>query len=170
MFTPVNGGLCLGQTTDTGVPSNNLRSAQQLITALKAAPADEDDLNFAASLLEIDYMIRTQDLSRAFELVNDLFGTCNAQPVPSVYQRIRLLSTKTRLFALAGKPQKGFSISLRAVVVAQRSRNVYALPEAVDALAGVLNGLEQYEKAFQLIDSARGRVCFESLGGTEWGG
>lgn len=129
---------------------------------MKSTPTDEADLNFTASLLEIDYLNRTRNLTQALTLVEDLFEACSRDSIPDVLKRIRLMTAKAELFAKCNRPQKGFSIAMRAVVAAKRSQNVFALLEAVTALAGVLVGLRQWEAAFQLLESAKGRVSSKS--------
>ena len=132
--------------------SDDLRAAESLLERLKVAPLSDQDLAYQISMLEIDYLIRRRNFSAAFSLIDDMATQCEDQGA-DVYHRIRLLSTKALLFAKCGRPQKGLSLAVRALLAAYRSKTMVALWDAVGVLAVVLIGLEQFEEALRLVES-----------------
>lgn len=106
------------------------------------------------------------DFSTALQRIDDMAAQCKKQG-SDVYHRIRLLSAKAFLFARIGRPQKGFSVAVRATAAAQRSMIMPALWEACTALAGVLVGIGQFQAARDVLLSVVYQVSgwfFEALG------
>ena len=61
------------------------------------------------------------------------------------------MTLKAKIFAAAGQPERGFSAAVRAASTAMRARILPALWDAVGALAGILNELEEYRAANELL-------------------
>ena len=75
-----------------------------------------------------------------------------------MYQTIKLMLLKAQIFAKAGLPQKGFSLSIRAAALAHRARYLNILWEAIGTLSKVLCSLSDFEAAIQLLKSIMPRV------------
>lgn len=100
-----------------------------------------------------------ENFSEAFDLIHAQFTHSKMD----VYQRIRLLNAKVFLFAAVERPQKGFSISLRAATAAYRSKNASALWESVSAVVTVLNSLSEWDTAISLVDTSVYHVSYFGL-------
>lgn len=111
-----------------------------------------------ATMLEIDYLAHTEKLSQAFELLHETWTKCEERGLPDVCQRIQLMCTKVALYSMMGRPSKGFSNAVRAVMAVERTKDVRILLEATLALVTVFIGLEQWDKALAMVESANGRV------------
>ena len=70
-----------------------------------------------------------------------------------IYQRVTILIAKATLFAKVGKPEKGFSVALRAASTSSRARLMPSLWEAVGCIAHILNGIGESRAASRLLDS-----------------
>lgn len=70
-----------------------------------------------------------------------------------LYQMIQLMALKARIYDMAGVPQKGFSVSLRAASLAYRSRSLPALWYAIGSLGRVLISLKEYQATARLLRS-----------------
>ncbi len=75
-----------------------------------------------------------------------------------VYQRIKLMTLKARIYDKAGIPQKGFSVALRAASLAHRARLLPALWEAVGAVSAILISLKEFNAAAKLLESIMPQV------------
>ncbi|KAL9068373.1 MAG: hypothetical protein Q9157_006524 [Trypethelium eluteriae] len=116
---------------------NNIVASSHLLSRLKAASPLDPELNLELALLEVDYLIRQQKLPTAFDLVEDL-GVRLKDEGADVYQRIRVLSCKGKVFSRAGKPEMGFSVALRAANASLKARIMPAAWEAVGVLCNIL--------------------------------
>ena len=72
--------------------------------------------------------------------------------------RIRLLIHKADIWALAGKPAKGFSVALRAASTAYNRLLLPLLWHAVAALANILIDLSEFEGAKRIVDAIMPQV------------
>lgn len=106
----------------------------------------------------MEYLVRSDNLLKAFELVSKLDSQCGRYSL-DVYYRIRLLITKANLFAKCGKAEKGLSIAVRAVTAAYQTRAVHLLWEAAGALAVILISLEHFQPAHNLLEAVVYQVC-----------
>ncbi|KAI9715434.1 MAG: anaphase promoting complex subunit 5 [Chrysothrix sp. TS-e1954] len=130
----------------------DLTQAENLHCSLKPMPPPDPDLKVQHRLLHIDYLVRISSFEEALKEVQQLADFCE-QDQPDVYHRIRLLSTKAKIWRAVGRPQKGFSLAIRATAAAWRARVLPALWEATGVLAGVLSSLEEYDAAEKLVAS-----------------
>ena len=115
------------------------------------------ELSFHICTLEIDLEMRRKDNSKALELLEKL-ATQLDEFDADIYQRVKLMTLKARIYEKAGIPQKGFSVALRAASVAHRARLLPALWEAVGAICGVLNSLGEFSAAVKLMESVMPQV------------
>lgn len=77
-----------------------------------------------------------------------------------IAQRLHLLTVKSKIFAAAGQHTKGFSIALRAALVAERHRLISVLVEALAVLSTIFNALGEFEGARGLAEATLPHVCF----------
>lgn len=75
-----------------------------------------------------------------------------------VFQRVKLMVLKARIYDKAGTTQKGFSVVLRAASMAHKARVLPVLWEAVGAVSRVLISLEEFEAAAKLMESIMPQV------------
>ena len=113
--------------------------------------------SFLISLLEIDYYMRLGSFSKAFELIENL-ATQLKQQDADVYQITQLQTLKAHLFAKCGKPERGFSIALRAASTAYQAKILPVAWDAVGAVSNVLIQLEEFEAARRLLDATLPQV------------
>ncbi|KAH6630139.1 anaphase-promoting complex subunit 5-domain-containing protein [Chaetomium sp. MPI-SDFR-AT-0129] len=141
---------------------NNLESAEALLSQLlqTAAEDTEADMVFTIDMLHIDTLIRRKYFDAAFTKIERLMSELREDNRDSAL-RIRLLLAKVHLFDATGRPEKGFTIAMRAVSLAWRSRLVCVLWEAVGALANILNALGEFGPAERLLVAAIPR-CLET--------
>jgi anaphase-promoting complex subunit 5 len=141
---------------------NNLDSAEALLSQLlQNSPEDiEPDMVFIIDNLHIDALILRQDLDAAFAKVERLLAALREDD-KDVALRIRLLLVKAHLFDRAGRPEKGFTIAVRAASLSWRARLASLLWQAVGALANVLTALGEFAAAEQLLLAVLPR-CLET--------
>jgi hypothetical protein len=72
---------------------------------------------------------------------------------------LHLLTLKAAVFAAAGKPEKGFSIAVRAASRAERAGLLPVLLEALAALAEILNKVGEFGASRDLAEAALPQVC-----------
>jgi hypothetical protein len=73
---------------------------------------------------------------------------------------LHLLTLKAAVFAAAGKPEKGFSIAVRAASRAERAGLLPVLLEALAALAEILNRVGEFGASRDLVEAALPQVRF----------
>lgn len=131
---------------------DNLQAAETLISQLlQTGPKDpEPDIVFMIDTLHIEYLYRRGDFEEAFTKVERLISELRDEN-RDISLRIRLLLTKAHLFDLVGRPEKGFTIVMRATRLAWRARLLLLLWQGVGALANILNSLGEFAGAAQII-------------------
>ncbi|KAI9824674.1 MAG: hypothetical protein M1819_000827 [Sarea resinae] len=131
---------------------DDLIAAEHLLSKLLFTPPSDPDIAFSLSLLKIDFLMRKGSDSAALGTLEDL-ATKLSDEGADIYWRTRLLSLKALLLAKCGRPQKGFSVALRAASIAHRARLLPALWEAIGAVANVLNSLNEFDAASKLLSA-----------------
>jgi len=139
-----------------------MSAAEILIASLRVAPGTDPEISYQIAMLEIDYLMRKGSFTTALNKIEDLAEKCEKESA-DVYQRIRLLVSKASLFAKSGRPQKGFTLALRATTAAYQAKVIPVLWEAVGALALVLNSISQFKSAELLLRSVIPRVSLEVI-------
>ena len=154
---------------------NSIATTDQLFSAIAAAASSDHETGYQLRLFEIERAILCGDYSVAFVKTES-----TTQPRPSqssklassnlvasrtpvflttdVAQRLGLLLARAKVYAEAGAPEKGFSITVRA---ADRAFSTMLLPllwEAVGVLANILNALSEFEAAEKLLSVALPKV------------
>jgi anaphase-promoting complex subunit 5 len=153
---------------------NNLPSASHLLSQLlQNTPDDIDpDTLFLIHTLHIESLTRHQDYASASTKIESLLAQTRAQPTRDAALLIHLLLLKAHLYDLTGRPERGFTVAMRAASMAWRARLVALLWQAVGALANVLNALGEFAAAERLLVAVLPR-CLEGdgvyLAGVLWG-
>ncbi|CZT04911.1 related to anaphase-promoting complex subunit 5 [Rhynchosporium graminicola] len=131
---------------------NDLSGADQLLSQLlQCNSSDTDtDLAFETNTLHIDYLIRRTDYGRALAKIEQLASEMK-EDGDDLNLRIKLLTMKALLQDKAGRPQKGFSIAVRAASIAWRARLIPALWGAMGAIANILTSLSEFQAARQIL-------------------
>ena len=134
---------------------HDMSSACYLLSHLRIPDEDsltDPELSFQIKLLQIDYYQRIGSYEDAFHAIEDLFDKLQADEA-DIYQRTHVMVMKALLWNKVDKPQKGFSVAMRAVSIAIQARLLPALWEAVGVLANILGSLEEYDAQRQLLDA-----------------
>ncbi|KAF2674965.1 hypothetical protein BT63DRAFT_449952 [Microthyrium microscopicum] len=111
----------------------------------------DPDLSFQVSLLKIDYLKRLGSFDAAYNTIEDLADQLKADDA-DIYQRIHVMVLKALLFDTIGKPQKGFSIAMRAANAAWQARIIPALWEAWGAVANILGALGEFDAERKVLE------------------
>jgi anaphase-promoting complex subunit 5 len=133
---------------------NNLDGADQLLSQLlQSSGIDTDpDLAFEINTLHIDYLIRRTDYSRALAKIEEMASAIQEEG-DDINLRVNLLTMKSLLQDKAGRPQKGFSVAVRAASIAWRARLIPALWAAMGSIANILTSLYEFQASSQILIS-----------------
>jgi anaphase-promoting complex subunit 5 len=133
---------------------NNLDGAGQILTQLLqcGGPDSDPELSFEIDLLHIDYLIRRTDFGSALAKIEELALSIK-NTGDDVNLRVKLLTTKALLQDKAGRPQKGFSVAVRAASIAWRARIIPGLWIAMGAIANILTSLGEFHAASEILIS-----------------
>jgi anaphase-promoting complex subunit 5 len=108
-------------------------------------------LAFQIRILRVDYLLRLGSFDTALDAIEDLADNLK-QNDADVYQRIHVMVLKALLYDHVGKPQKGFTVAMRAANAAWEAKLLPALWEAWGAVANILGALEEFGRAKQILD------------------
>lgn len=148
--------------------SANLSAANaHLSKLLPLTQTSDPDLSHQISLLEITLLMHPSgpDLPTAYRKITSLLATTS-----DLAQTLHLLTLKAGVFAAAGKPEKGFSIAVRAASRAERAGLVPVLLEALAALAEILNKVGEFGPAREVVEAAlpQVRLLIVPVQSTHW--
>ncbi|RKF64418.1 Anaphase-promoting complex subunit 5 [Erysiphe neolycopersici] len=131
---------------------NNLESASQLLNQLLHSYDEFKDVDLSPeiSILQVDYFIRQSDYSLALQKIEDVLSPVREER-NDIYTRTRLMVLKALLFDKAGRPQKGFSVAMRAASTAWRARLMPILWLAMAAIANILTSLSEFQASAQIL-------------------
>lgn len=104
------------------------------------------------SFLEIDLQLRRRDYPNALSLLKKLLTGLNQQEA-DIFQRLKAMILKARIYDKAGIPQKGFSVALRVASLAYKARLLPVLWEAVGAICRILVSVQEFDAAVRLLES-----------------
>ncbi|KAL8953975.1 MAG: hypothetical protein Q9222_000185 [Ikaeria aurantiellina] len=130
---------------------DELDAAEHVLAQLRAAPIDTPELSFSVSMLEIDLSGRRTDYSSALMLTEQKLQDLNRKEA-DIYQRLKAMVVKARMFDRAALPQKGFSVALRAACLAHTAQILPVLWEAIGAMSRVLISVKEYDAAVRLVE------------------
>jgi anaphase-promoting complex subunit 5 len=128
----------------------------------------DPELAFQISLLNIDYLQRLGTYDQALAEIECLAEKLKEEDA-DLYQRIHLLVMKALLFGKVGKPEKGFTVAIRAANAAWQSKIVPALWEAWGCVANILGSLDEFDAERKILDAIMPQVRFWFLGRIELG-
>ncbi|KAL7621568.1 APC5 protein [Parahypoxylon ruwenzoriense] len=133
---------------------NNLDGAELLLSQLLQSKNEdlEPDLAFVIDNLHVECLVRRGNLDQAFVKVEKMISELRDEN-KDIALRIRLLLLKAELLDKCGRPQKGFTIAVRAANVAWRARLIPYLWPAIGAIANILTSLGEFEPAIQLLNA-----------------
>ncbi|KAI0400404.1 anaphase-promoting complex subunit 5-domain-containing protein [Xylaria palmicola] len=131
---------------------NNLDGAELLLSQLLQSKNEdlEPDLAFVVDTLHVECLVRRGNLEDAFTKVEKMVAELREEN-KDIALRVRLLLLKAELLDRCGRPQKAFTIVVRAVNVAWRARLIPYLWPAVGALANILSSLGEFAPAVELL-------------------
>ncbi|KAI1343353.1 anaphase-promoting complex subunit 5-domain-containing protein [Xylariaceae sp. FL0016] len=133
---------------------NNLDGAELLLSQLLQSKSEdlEPDLAFVIDNLHIECLVRRGSLEEAFAKVEKMILELRDEN-KDIALRVRLLLLKAELLDKCGRPQKGFTIAVRAANVAWRARLMPYLWPAIGAIANILTSMREFEPAIQLLQA-----------------
>jgi anaphase-promoting complex subunit 5 len=131
---------------------NNLDGADQILSQLlQCTGSDTDaDLKFEINILHIEYLMRRSNYGRALERIEHLASEMKENG-DDLNLRVKLLTMKALLQDKIGRPQKGFSVAVRAASIAWRARLIPALWAAMGAIANILTSLSEFQASQQIL-------------------
>ncbi|KAH6607332.1 anaphase-promoting complex subunit 5 [Trichoderma cornu-damae] len=131
---------------------NNLGGAEQLLGQFLQTKGDdfEPDLAFAVDAAHINYLMRRGDLSSASEKVDRMESELQDES-RDIYLRVKALLIRVSLLDRCGRPQRAFSLALRAANLCLRARLISLLWHAIGAVSNILVSMGEFEAAAQLL-------------------
>lgn len=129
---------------------NNLAGADQLLLQLLQCKVGDLDLMFELNSLHVDAMMRRGDYTKALAKIESLAKELKDDG-EDIFFRLKLLLMKAKVFDKCGRPQKGFSIAVRAATIAWRARLLPILWEAMGAIANILTSLEEFQASSRIL-------------------
>jgi len=136
---------------------NNLDGAEQLLSQLLQLECGDPDLAFELNTLHIDAMMRRGDYEGGLGKLEKIAAMLKEDGDDILY-RVKILIMKALLFEKCGRPQKGFSIAVKAASLAWRARLLPTLWYAIGAVANILTSLEEFEASAQILASVMPRA------------
>ncbi len=132
-------------------------AAGHFLAQLRAAPAPDSEVSFVVSLLHLELLIRQESYSEALRTLEEYHAKLVDED-SDIFQRVKLLTLKARIFDKCGKPEKGFSVAIRAATIAYRARLLPALWDAIGAISNILISLKEFAAAGKLLESIMPQV------------
>ncbi|MCJ1245829.1 anaphase promoting complex subunit 5 [Trapelia coarctata] len=136
---------------------NELSAAESFLSQLRTNRQPDQELALVVRLLEINLHMRRQDHTKAMDILDKDAKEFHEHGA-DVFQQIKLMVLKARIYNKAGIPQKGFSVAIRAASLAYKARLLPALWDAIGALCKVLISLKEFEAATRLMESIMPQV------------
>ena len=141
-------------------------SCKHLLATLKpstnptSSPLDAE-LSFLQHEAYIEYLIYRGLHSQAYTAISSLAQSLKSDNA-DILQRVSVLLMQADLWRKVGRPERGFSVALKAASVSFRSRFGPSLWTAVGLLGNILNGLGEWSGARRLIEAVLPQVCAPS--------
>ncbi|KAL8862317.1 MAG: hypothetical protein Q9178_001326 [Gyalolechia marmorata] len=131
---------------------DELDAGDQILAQLRAAPAGVPELQFDVSVVEIHLQMRRANYTQALSLLERLMTELDQQEA-DIFQRLKAMILKARIYLQAGVPQKGFSVAIRAASLAHKARLLPVLWEAVGTIGKILISVKEFEATVKLVES-----------------
>ncbi|KAI1437015.1 anaphase-promoting complex subunit 5-domain-containing protein [Xylaria sp. CBS 124048] len=145
---------------------DNLDGAELLLFQLLQSKTEdlEPDLAFVIDTLHVECLIRRENFEDAFTKVEKIIAELREEN-RDITLRVRLLLLKADLLDKCGRPQKAFTIAVRAANVAWRARLIPYLWPSIGAIANILSSLGEFESAIQILQAVlpRSLECENSV-------
>ncbi|CAI6335826.1 unnamed protein product [Periconia digitata] len=125
-------------------------ACEALLLSLQPDSSTDPELSFMLSESRIYYLVARGLFSEAFKAL-DTLSTSLKDEGADVMQRVEVLIAKAEIYRLAGEPERGFSVALRAASVSFKARLMPCLWSAVGMLANILNSIGEYGAAMRLL-------------------
>ncbi|KAK4912238.1 APC5 protein, partial [Elasticomyces elasticus] len=109
------------------------------------------DKQFFIKLLEVELVMRKGSLQQVIPLLDNLAIKLDIELNNDVMLKCKLLVLKAQVWARSGHAFKGFSLTMRAIEVAYKSRTLPALFDAIIALTHILNGAYEFEASKHVL-------------------
>jgi anaphase-promoting complex subunit 5 len=126
-------------------------------TSSHSTPPLDPELSFFQHDTYIEYLISTSQFSLAYQCVSSLAQSLKEDNA-DIQQRVSVLLMQAELWRKAGKPERGFSVALRAASVSFRARLASSLWAAVGCLGAILNTLGECREAKRLVEAVLPQV------------
>ena len=142
-------------------------TATHLLETLKpssspSAPPLDAEMSFIQHDTYIEYLVSTAQFPLAHQAISALAQSLKEDNA-DVHQRVSVLLMQAGLWLKVGKPERGFSVALRAASVSFRARLGFALWHAVACLGAILNSLAEYREARRLVEGVLPQVCISTM-------
>lgn len=142
-------------------------TATHLLETLKptnssSTPPLDPELSFIQHDTYINYLVSTAQFPLAYQCISALAQSLKEDNA-DIQQRISVLLMQADLWIKVGKPERGFSVALRAASVSFRARLGFTLWYAVGCLGAILNSLGEYREAKRLVEGVLPQVRFHIL-------
>jgi len=137
--------------------SSDWSACEALLCQLQPDPSTDPELFFLLAELRITYLTTRGLYSQALDSIEELSASLKEDGA-DVMQRIFMLIAKADLFRRLGRPERGFSIALRAASVAFKTRLMTCLFQAVGLLANILNSNGDHDAAMRLLSAVLPQV------------
>jgi len=126
-------------------------------TASPSTPTLDPELSFLQHDTYIEYLISTSQFPLAYQCIS-LLAQSLKEDNADIQQRVSVLLMQAELWRKAGKPERGFSVALRAASVSFRARLASSLWSAVGCLGAILNTLGECREARRLVETVLPQV------------
>lgn len=131
---------------------HDLNAAEYILSQLKAQGAPDIEVAFTFSVLEIEYFIVSANYPSAISTITQIVES-NAPIVNDIFAQIKFLNLKALTLCRSGNPTHAFSIAVRAATMANRTRILPALWEAIATLSEILISLYEFSAATALLEA-----------------
>ncbi|KAB8236790.1 putative anaphase-promoting complex subunit Apc5 [Aspergillus alliaceus] len=132
-----------------------------LLSQLQAIQLPDNDTATLLDFLQVEYLIRQGNYTRALEIVEHIAQTIHRDNF-DIHCQVKLLCLKARILEKTSQPQRGFSLAMRAASIAYQSRLLPGLWEAICVLSGVLLSLREFEAVVAMVESVMPQILESS--------
>jgi anaphase-promoting complex subunit 5 len=136
---------------------HKLDQTDQLLSQLLQCRGGDSDLTFELNMLEIETLMRRRNYQAALARIEKLSTELRLDGEDVLFQ-IKLLKTKALLLDRCGRPQKGFSLAVKAAVIALRARLLSITWEIMGVIANILTSLGEFDASARVLVSVLPRA------------
>ncbi|KAI9798535.1 MAG: hypothetical protein M1825_005316 [Sarcosagium campestre] len=136
---------------------NNIIAVRELLAQLQSQEAIESDISFEIDMLHLELLYRQGDFNGALSKLAQLLTELTRDQA-DLYHSVRLLTFKAKILVKCGRPERAFSIAVRAANLAWRSRFLPPLWYAMNAISSILIHLGEFQAASNILSSIMPQV------------